>query len=396
MGGFTVVSVVLSLLARDGNEMWGYLVPAAALTMLTCILIDPGAAVVMAIFAGVIVGVTTHGTFAYAASATVAGLVPVPFVSELSSRGDLVTATWRTAIGAAIAAAVFHFAANPSRDAVLAGFAGGVQGLLSGFLTIGVLPLFENLFDVLTPTRLLDLTDRNHPLLRLLEDKAIGTYNPSILVGTLAERAARRIGANGLLCRAAAYYHDIGKTSRPYFFVENQLTGDNPHDRITPGQSAVIIKDHVIDGMKLATEHRIPEEVAEGIVTHHGTGRIQYFLSKAAVEGEVVDEDVFRHVGHRPRTREMGILMLADSCEGASRALAQSEAHRLSPDGVGERINQVVTQKVEDGQLDECPLTFADLTEIRASFTETLVGIYHPRIEYPPMPERRPPSKEPV
>lgn len=384
--GFAAASALLTSLSRYGNSVWGYLVPAATLTMLACILTDAGTAVALALWAGLIVGVASRGNFAYAGFAATAGMVPIPFVSRLSARSDLVRATWRTGLGVGVAAGLFSYLSSPSRMAALVLVAGVANGLLAGFLTVGLLPFFENIFDVLTPTRLLDLTDRNHPLLRELEEKAIGTYNHSIMVGTLAERAARRIGANGLLCRAAAYYHDIGKTRRPYFFVENQLTGDNPHDRISPAVSAVIIKDHVVDGMKMAKEYKIPVDVAEGIVTHHGTGRIQYFLSKAAVDGQVLDEEVFRHVGRRPRTKEMAILMLADSCEGAARALAQSHSHRVTPDGVADVVERIITQKAEDGQLDECDLTFADLAEVRASFTEALVGLYHPRIEYPPLP----------
>jgi cyclic-di-AMP phosphodiesterase PgpH len=389
--GYSSVAVVLTSVARTGNPAWGYLIPSATLGLLSCILLDSPTAVFLALAAGLVAGVASHGNFAYAGFAATAGLVPLPFVSQLSARGQLLAATWRTAIGVCLMAGVFSYGASvSSREVVSALVAGAANGLLSGLLAIGLLPFFESLFDVVTPTRLLDLTDRNHPLLRELEEKAIGTYNHSILVGTLAERAARRIGANGLLCRAAAYYHDIGKTRRPYFFVENQLSGDNPHDRITPAVSAMIIKDHVTDGIELARRYRIPREVAEGILTHHGTGRIQYFLSKAAVEGQVLDEDLFRHVGHAPRTKETAILMIADSCEGASRALAQSEAHTLTPEKVSELVDRIVDQKVEDGQLDECDLTFADLSEIRASLSETLIGVYHPRIEYPPMPEPPP------
>lgn len=391
VGGFTVMSVLVAHLASNGNRLWGYLIPSAALAMLACILVDAGVAVVLVLLAGVVAGVSTQGNFSYAGFVIVGGLVPVPFVSHLSSRGDLLAATWRTGAGVGLCAGAFSYTVDPSRDAALALVAGVVNGLLSGFLTIGVLPVFEAAFDVLTPTRLLDLTDRNHPLIRELEEKAIGTYNHSIMVGTLAERAARRIGANGLLCRAAAYYHDIGKVRRAYFFVENQLGGDNPHDRITPDQSALIIKDHVTDGISMAKEHRIPAEIAEGILTHHGTGRIQYFLSKASVEGEVLDEDLFRHVGHKPKTREMGILMLADSCEGACRALAQSHAQRVTPEAVAGLVERIVGQKLDDQQLDECPLTFADLSAIRESFTETLSGLYHPRIDYPAVPESEAP-----
>ena len=205
------------------------------------------------------------------------------------------------------------------------------------------------------------------------------------MVGTLADAAARAVGANPLLARAAAYYHDLGKTVNPTFFIENQFGGGNPHDEIGPRQSVEMIRQHVTEGVKLARLYRIPTEVAEAIVSHHGDGIMRFFYEKERTSaGEEIDPDDFRHIGHKPRSAEMAIVMLADSLEAACRAVFQAE------EPTGQAIEKVVTrvidEKVNDGQLSESSLTLGQLTRARRAFLEALVGHYHQRILYPNFP----------
>jgi putative nucleotidyltransferase with HDIG domain len=222
--------------------------------------------------------------------------------------------------------------------------------------------------------------------LRELEQKALGSYNHSIMVSTMCERACRAIGADALLASVAALYHDIGKVRRPWFFVENQFGIGNPHDELEPSVSAVIIQEHVTDGISMAKSHRLPPEIVDGIATHHGTTVVTYFyrvaLQEAADRHEVVDDVHFRYKGRKPTSREMAVLMLADCCEGASRAAAQHNRN-LSQAELEVIVRTLIAERIDDGQLEESPLTFRDLAVITESFIETLVGVYHPRIPYP-------------
>jgi putative nucleotidyltransferase with HDIG domain len=251
-------------------------------------------------------------------------------------------------------------------------------------LVTTVVPYLESLFGVITATGLLDLADRNRPRLRELEQKALGSYNHSIMVVTLCERACRAIGADALLASTAALYHDIGKVRRPYFFVENQFGVGNPHDDLEPRVSAIIIQEHVTDGVEMARVHRLPPEIVEGIATHHGTTLVSYFHAKALQRygPEKVTETEFRYQGRKPASREMAVLMLADCCEGATRAAA-IDNRNLTRTDLEEIVHRLVDERVADGQLDDSALTFRDLALVRESLIETLVGVYHPRIAYP-------------
>jgi putative nucleotidyltransferase with HDIG domain len=263
---------------------------------------------------------------------------------------------------------------------------GFVASLVAAGVAVMLLAAFEQIFDITTTLRLLDVIDRNHPALLLIQEEAWGTFNHSLMVGTLADKAARRIGANNLLVRAAAYYHDIGKTENPTFFIENQFGIPNPHDHLPPEESAHVIRQHVIDGQVLAKRYRIPSEVAQGIVSHHGNGIMRYFSEKARqmYGDENVDIEDYRHHGVKPRSREMGILMLADALEGATRAVFDRE--EPTPERIASVVERVVGEKVTDGQLDQCALTLGDLTDVKEAFIDALVGHYHQRIPYPNFP----------
>lgn len=260
--------------------------------------------------------------------------------------------------------------------------AGG--GLLSAVLAVGVTPLLENVFNLVTPQILLELSNPTQPLLRALQTEAPGTHHHSLLVANLAEAAAYRVGANALLCRVGAYYHDIGKTRRPIFFKENQIDQPNPHDGMDPAVSAAILAAHVRDGLALADKYKLPQAVKDMIAQHHGDGVMAYFYynakKKADEEGREIDIRDYSYDGPKPQTREAAILMMADTVEAATRTLKDRSRESMSA-----MIQKLVKDKFESGQLSESPLTFRDLNEISDAFIRTLTGIYHERIEYPNM-----------
>lgn len=280
----------------------------------------------------------------------------------------------------------FHVGAddNPLRVVLeSAGWAFG-SSLVAALVGLALLQFFESAFDITTTLTLLDLTDRNHAALQLLQEKAFGTFNHSLMVGTLADAGARAIGADPLLARASAYYHDLGKTENPTMFIENQFGIANPHDEMDPEQSAEVIRRHVTDGIKLAKKFDIPSEVAEAIVSHHGDGIMRFFFEKARESDPGADPNDFRHVGHKPRTSVTAIVMLADSLEASCRAVFQHE--EPTPDAIEKVVNRVVDEKMHDGQLSESPLTLGQLSQLRKAFLSSLVGHYHQRIAYPNFP----------
>jgi putative nucleotidyltransferase with HDIG domain len=259
------------------------------------------------------------------------------------------------------------------------GFETFVNGLGSAMLAAGGGILLGRLFGITTTWQLLELANPTHPLLRRLMSEAPGTYHHSLIVGNLAERSAEEVGADPLLARVAAYYHDVGKLRRPYFFVENQIDGVNAHQSLSPIESARIIAAHVTDGVELAERYGLPPRIREMIPQHHGTRLVSFFYQQATQDSnaEVRVED-FTYAGPKPQSKEAAIVMLADSCEAAARA---SRDH--SPDAIVALVEKIIIQRLSEGQLDECDLTLRDLQRIKQSFCTLLIGMYHPRIEYP-------------
>ena len=243
----------------------------------------------------------------------------------------------------------------------------------------------ESIFRLTSGFKLSELADRNHPGLRYLEEKALGTFNHSLVVGTLADRAANKIGANSQLARAMAYYHDLGKTTNPTMFVENQIGYTNPHDRLTPIESANIIKSHVIDGVKLAKKFKIPEVVYQGIIEHHGNAVLRFFYEKEKEINPNVSKEEFRHLGQKPSSKESAILMLADSLEAACRAIFMNED--ADEQKIRNVIEEIFDEKISDGQLNDAPITFKELDAIKESFQISLEGLYHQRVLYPEISE---------
>jgi hypothetical protein len=245
-------------------------------------------------------------------------------------------------------------------------------------LSLGLLPLIEYAFGYATTLSLLELSSMEHPLLKKLAMLAPGTYSHSLTMSVLADRAAKQIGANALLVRVGAYFHDIGKMRRPQYYVENLRPGEpNCHDGLSPTLSALIIKAHVKEGIELARAHKLPEAVTRMIPEHHGTTLIKFFFDKAALLDPNVQEPDFRYPGPKPRSKEAGVLMLADSLEASARTLPEFSVARIQ--GL---VQRTIRTKFLDGQLDGCDMTLKDLHAIARSLIETLISIYHGRVRY--------------
>jgi putative nucleotidyltransferase with HDIG domain len=243
---------------------------------------------------------------------------------------------------------------------------------------LGTLPLWERIFDVLTPTKLMEISNSEQPLIHSLMMEAPGTYHHSLIVANMAGQACEEIGANSLLARAGALYHDIGKLKNPLYFKENQIGMDNPHDGMPPADSADVLKAHVKDGVSLAIKNKVPRAIIDIIAQHHGSATIQYFYSRALSEGIPAELRDYAYLGPKPQTAEAAVVMLADAVEAAVRADAS-----LTMNDIEARVQKLIHARMEDGQLSDCPLTFGDLGTIQRAFMSVFYGMKHERIEYP-------------
>lgn len=349
--------------------------------MLLAVLVNPQVAVMLVSLLAITSGIVMNFELRYAATSLVAGLVAIYSVAYIRTRSDMKRS----------------FAALAITNVAMVWIMGGMTGETASFMATASLwavamafsstmlflfgtELLEKPFGIITHMSLLELADTNKPILRRLVMEAPGTYTHSMAVGQLAEAAAEAVGADSLFARVASYYHDIGKIRRPHFFVENQLV-ENVHDRMNPTLSALVIQSHIKDGMEVAKEFRLPPMLNDVIMQHHGTSLVQYFYSQATSDAEshsAVLEQQFRYGGPKPQTKEAGIVMLADGVEAASRCLSKP-----TPAKIEALVNKVISEKLSDGQLDDCELTFADISKIAGAFVRTLLGTLHARIEYP-------------
>ncbi|MFX4263397.1 HD family phosphohydrolase [Pelotomaculum propionicicum] len=381
--GKAIIAINVTQWPEFGAQ-FGYMVPVAAAGMLISILLDSRLAVLMVAVLSLLLGVMTENQLRFGLVGLIGGIAGVYSVSKLSQRGDLVRAGFYTS-GANVVAIFIVGLVNGSPLALLLSTSlalGVLNGILSSILTNGSLPFLENTFHITSPVRLLEISNPNNALLKRLLTEAPGTYHHSIIVGNLAESATDALGGDSLMVRVGAYYHDIGKSKRPYFFIENQMTADNPHDKITPSLSTLILTSHVKDGVEMAREHKLPQGIIDIIEQHHGTSLVSYFYHKALENdrNETVTEEEFRYEGPKPRTREAAIVMLADSVEAAVRSLQNATQGRV--EGL---VRKIIKDKLNDGQLEECDLTFKDLNVIASAFVRVLSGIFHSRVEYPEM-----------
>jgi cyclic-di-AMP phosphodiesterase PgpH len=373
--------------------IWTFAIPFAASALLVTMLVDTQLALITAVLTALFAGLLAPGGTLAACYALVSSSAAIYGISRYRERQSVTKAG--LIVGGAnvvLALAVLLSSQKPlTLNAILLAVACGLAGgLLTAIFTAGMLPVGESLFGILTDVRLLELSNADLPVLGQLALRAPGTNQHSHAVGQLAEEAARAIGANSLLTRIGALYHDIGKLAAPEMFVENQ-TGANAHDRLRPSQSARIITSHVTYGLKLAKEIGLPKQIADFIPQHHGTRTLHFFLRKAQAEapdGVSVDEREFRYPGPKPQFKEAAIMMLADSCEAAARSLA-----RPDPENISTIVNKIFDAIVSDGQLDECDLSLRELTKVRETLTTSLTAIYHARIDYPGF---NPPSLDPA
>lgn len=362
------------------------LLPFAAGAMLVRILTNAVNALVYTLVYALLAGVVFSFDLAYVAFALVASLVGSAAVRSAQTRTDILSAgavVGVVMLGLSVALSLVR-GQTDGPDFLWVALAAALAGLTSAVLVYGLLPLVETVFRFTTPMRLMELANLNHPALKELILKAPGSYHHSMMVGQLVEAACEAVGADALLGRVGSYFHDIGKTKTPHYFAENQH-GSNPHDKLKPSMSALVIKAHVKDGVELARSHKLPEEIIDFIREHHGTSLIQYFYRKAQdeAEGAEVREADYRYPGPKPRSRETAICMLADGVEAASRALPDPSHSHLK--GL---VQKMINKAFIDGQLDECDLTLRDLHVIAQAFLLRLTAFYHHRPEYPDAPKR--------
>ncbi|WP_206917417.1 HD family phosphohydrolase [Alicyclobacillus suci] len=392
LGILGLVSVLMSVLivltkwvaSTVGSSSVAYVLPISLGAMLITVMMDSSLAVVASFYYSFLLGAALSFNYDFVFYGFVASLVGAYSVAKVTSRGTFMRAGFFVSLMNMGAVIVLHLLqTNRSEDfhsfSLHIGL-GALNGIIAAILAMGVLPFFETAFGLLTPIRLLELSNPNNPLLRQVLMEAPGTYHHSLIVGNLAEAAAEIVGADPLLCRVGAYYHDVGKTKRPAFFVENQMTKENPHDKIAPSLSHLIITSHVSDGLEMQKRAGLPKPIQDICATHHGTTILWYFYNKAKEldKNGTVKVDDFRYPGPKPKTRECAILMICDAVEAAVRSMARPTPNRV--EGV---IRKIIRDRLQDGQLDECDLTLQDLDVMIGAFMKTLKGVYHSRIEYP-------------
>lgn len=370
-----------------------YLIPLAGLSILGTILLGPRLMFLMVVITSVNVGIMASSDFYLTEALLLTSGFAIYTVLRVGPRTQLLRAGLLIALVSGIVTfAVVLIGGSGPRMAIEQGGIGLANGLLSLMLAMVLLPLLESTFNILTPMKLLELSDPGSPLLQKLLRGAPGTFSHSMQVGNLAENAAERIGANPLLARVGAYYHDVGKLYHPNYFIENQISRMNPHKSLTPALSARIVKRHVKEGVKLGREWNLPVEILDMIGQHHGTTRIEYFYRKALEEATAaaaatgtngngvvsVNESDFRYSGPCPKSKEAGILMLADSIEATVKSL-----EKPTPKRIEDIIDDTIRHKLEDGQFDQCELTMREIHETGEAIREALIGFIGPRIEYP-------------
>ncbi|WP_019242635.1 MULTISPECIES: HD family phosphohydrolase [Bacillus] len=377
----------LSLLSAVESYDLSFFVPAAMGTMILKILLDGRYAIaftiIMSIFGAIIFNENMTTNFNLSAGLYIL-LSGIAALLLLSTR-DLQSKLFKMGILLSFVHIIIIFALVFTMDMQLDRidyfvyiFAAFTAGLASSILTIGFLPFFEAGFGILSTMKLIELSNPNHPLLRKILTEAPGTYHHSVMVANLAETASEAIGANGLLARVGCYYHDLGKTKRPQFFIENQMNIENPHDKLKPATSRDIIIAHVTDGVKILRKHKMPKEIIDIAEQHHGTTLLKFFYFKAKELGEDVKEEDYRYPGPKAQTKESAIIGVADSVEAAVRSMSHPTKEKIEV-----LVKNIIRDRINDNQFSECDITFKELEIIERTLCETLNGIFHSRIEYP-------------
>jgi len=375
-----ILEMVIAYLILFKWHLSEYLIPFTIASMLLTILLDLEVGLFSTFALGILLGIVNFFDFKLAFISIVAGTLGCYSVKEVTHRYRF----YRPMLFISFAYVVsIYFAeslklSSPGAILSLCGY-GLFNGFISPILTIGLLPIFESIFDVFTDITLLELSDLNRPLLKRLSLEAPGTYHHSIIVANLAEAGAKAIGANVLLARVGAYYHDIGKMKKPEYFVENQMGAKSKHEKLVPSMSALILESHVKEGVEMASEANLPKRIIDFIQEHHGTTLMSYFYNKALEQGGTEGlMDEYRYPGPKPRSKETAIVMLADAVEAASRTLDDPKPSRIKS-----LIKKIIDSKLEASELSNSSLTFRELSAIEQSFLPVLISVFHPRVEYP-------------
>ena len=383
---FIIVIANIFVYQLDFSE---FLIPVTVAAMLLTILFDARIGFMGTTSIVLLVGIMIGNNLEFIVTGLFMSSIAMYTVRRIRTRSKFITAIF-SLMGASIIAVLSHglfMGHNVSTMGVDLTYL-LVNSIFAPIITYGLIIILEVSFGITTDLSLIELLDFNHPLLKRLQQEANGTFNHSVVVGNLAEACADAINARSLLCRVGAYYHDLGKMERPEYYIENQFMGDNKHDSLTPAMSAKIIRKHVIDGLKLAKDYGLPKLVSDFIPMHHGTSRVEYFyrmaLEAAKDTNEKVDDSAYRYPGPKPNTKETGILMICEAVEAAVRSIKEPDILKIDT-----MVDKVIKGRLNDGQLDECPLTLDDLRKIKGTvdgnsgMLPVLRGIYHIRIEYP-------------
>lgn len=377
-----IIIITATILISEGtHNISPYIMPVTTAALLIAILVDIRLALIVNMFISFILSFILKLDDVIIAMYLISGSVGAYLVTKQQQRYNILLNGLLIGLSNVLTILSFGLIKKLEIIDILSKSSYGLlNGVFCGVLTIGSLPIWENVFEIVTPLKLLELSNPNQPLLKRLLLEAPGTYHHSIVVGNLSERAAEAIGADPLIARVGSYYHDIGKLSRPYFFKENQLGLDNPHDKLQPSMSTLIITNHVKDGIALGKQHRLPKEIINIIGEHHGDTAVMFFYHKAKKQEESKEVKVedFRYPGPKPQTKEAALVMLADSTEAAVRSIKEPNKKNVE-----EMIRSIIKGKLDDGQLDECDLTLKDLNTIANAFSSIVMGIFHERIEYP-------------
>ncbi len=361
-----------------------YVIPLAAGSMMTVMFFGTSLAMLTSVFFAVLMSAAFGFDFPHF-FVMLSGMVGATLTMvRVKHRRVFMHAGLVAALFNALTITIMHFLLTSSgsgiRELAYEVIFGVISGILSSVLTLGLLPFMETLFGIITHMGLLELGNPNHPLLRKLLLEAPGTYHHSLIVGNLAEAAAQEIGADPLLCRVGAYYHDVGKMKRPHFYIENQFAGENPHEKIAPNLSCMIVTAHVTDGIEMLRDYKIPEPIVDICAEHHGTTALWYFYNRALEldKHHVPNIDQYRYPGPRPHSKEAAIVMVCDAVEASVRSLNKPTPNRMEA-----MIRKIIKDRLQDGQFDECNITLSDLERMVSTFMRTLKGVHHERIEYP-------------
>ncbi|WP_294373080.1 HD family phosphohydrolase [uncultured Clostridium sp.] len=378
----SVINLFTLVFARTIGLISPFLIPFACAPMLLTLLINYKISIVISLLNVMIISIATSFDSQVIMVGVVSTILGATLLKKMQQRNDMLYSTiYISVVGAVITISTGILISSNLKDVLIKSAITIIGGILSGIFALGILPFLEGTFNEVTTLKLLELSNPNHPLLKKLLMEAPGTYHHSMLVANLAEMASEEVGANSVIVRIGSYYHDIGKTERPYFFAENQMGGDNPHTHMTPNLSAKIIIAHVKDGIELAKKYNLPKVIMDIIAEHHGTTLVKYFyytMKNNSDNPDDVKAEDYTYPGPIPSSKEAGIIMLADSVEAAVRSIKEPNEEKIK-----EMINNIITDKLSCGQLNDCNLTIKDIEKIKKCFLTALNGIYHHRIEYP-------------